>query len=57
MLANVNLQNDLNLLRMNVGRIMVVGNRGNIEITPRLLMGKETSITGVMLNASTDVNI
>ncbi|XP_072015895.1 quinone oxidoreductase-like isoform X3 [Amphiura filiformis] len=52
MLANVNLQRDLELLSMG-GTVAVVGNRGTIEINPRLLMPKESSIVGVMLQKST----
>jgi NADPH2:quinone reductase len=55
MLANVNLNSDLQLLKSNVGRVVVVGNRGTIDINPRLLMIKETSIYGVMLPNSSDV--
>lgn len=55
MLANVNLNTDLQLLRSNVGRVIVVGNRGTVDINPRLMMGKETSVCGVTLFASTDV--
>ncbi|XP_035829403.1 quinone oxidoreductase [Aplysia californica] len=51
MLANVNLQNDLTLLKFR-GRVVVIGCRGSIEINPRLTMGKETSIMGVALMAS-----
>ncbi|MDZ4816827.1 MAG: NADPH:quinone reductase [Verrucomicrobiota bacterium] len=52
MLANVNLEKDLGLLGMN-GRVVVIGNRGRVEIDPRLTMGKELSITGMALfNAS-----
>ncbi|XP_038045581.1 quinone oxidoreductase-like [Patiria miniata] len=47
MLANVNLQRDLEILAPR-GTVAVVGNRGNIEINPRLTMGKESSIVGVM---------
>ncbi|XP_059169482.1 quinone oxidoreductase-like isoform X4 [Physella acuta] len=52
MLANVNLQNDLNLVNFR-GRIVVVGCRGSIEINPRLSMGKESSIMGIALMTST----
>ncbi|XP_074191057.1 quinone oxidoreductase isoform X2 [Rhinolophus sinicus] len=52
MLANVNLSNDLNLLSYG-GRVIVVGNRGSIEINPRDTMAKETSIIGVALYSST----
>ncbi|KAM5257134.1 quinone oxidoreductase isoform 2-T2 [Ctenodactylus gundi] len=52
MLANVNLSNDLKLLS-HEGRVMVVGSRGPIEITPRDAMGKESSIIGVSLFSTT----
>ncbi|XP_004679183.1 PREDICTED: quinone oxidoreductase isoform X1 [Condylura cristata] len=52
MLANVNLSKDLNLLSYG-GRVIVVGSRGPIEITPRDTMAKESSIIGVSLYSST----
>jgi len=52
MLANVNLQNDLTLLKFR-GRVVVIGCRGSIEINPRLTMAKESSIHGVALMTST----
>lgn len=52
MLANVNLANDIQILKWKKGRVMVVGNRGEIEINARFLMAKETSITGVTLFTS-----
>lgn len=52
MLANVNLNNDLQILRWKKGRVVVIGNRGTIDINPRLLMAKETSVTGVTLFTS-----
>jgi NADPH2:quinone reductase len=48
MLANVNLDRDLSMLAIG-GRVLVVGNRGRIEIDPRQTMAKESSIVGVML--------
>lgn len=52
MLANVNLAKDLTLLSRN-GRVIVIGSRGNVEITPRELMRREADIRGLMLfNAS-----
>lgn len=52
MLANVNLNKDLSLLAMR-GRIIVVGNRGTIEIDPRLGMGHDATIHTMSLwNAS-----
>jgi len=52
MLANVNLEKDLGVLAK-FGRVVVVGSRGPVEITPRLTMGRESSILGTALwNAS-----
>jgi len=51
MLANVNLDRDLGLLAMR-GRVVVVGNRGRIEIDPRQTMGKESAILGMVLWAA-----
>lgn len=47
-LANVNLDNDLSALAAR-GRIVIVGNRGRIEIDPRKAMGKEAAILGLAL--------
>jgi NADPH2:quinone reductase len=49
MLANVNLARDLALLGRG-GRVVVVGNRGSIEINPRDLMLRDADIRGVMLS-------
>jgi NADPH2:quinone reductase len=52
MLANVNLQKDLDIVAR-FGRIVVIGNRGTIEINPRGAMGKDATIVGLALwNAS-----
>jgi NADPH:quinone reductase len=48
MLANKNLANDLNVIAKH-GRIVVIGNRGTIEINPRGTMAREADIRGVML--------
>jgi NADPH:quinone reductase len=48
MLANVNLQKDLGILAMR-GRIVVIGNRGNVEINARLAMNKDAAILGMAL--------
>lgn len=48
MLANVNLQHDLDLAAPN-GRIVVVGNRGTIEVNPRAAMMKELDVIGIAL--------
>jgi len=51
-LANVNLQKDLDVVAK-LGRIVVIGNRGTIEINPRGTMTKDVTITGFVLwNAS-----
>eukprot|EP00051_Salpingoeca_urceolata_P027956 m.484195 g.484195 ORF g.484195 m.484195 type:complete len:376 (+) comp23241_c0_seq1:51-1178(+) len=47
MLANVNLGHDLEILAKG-GVVAIVGNRGNVEINPRLLMQKEAAVIGVM---------
>jgi len=47
-LANVNLEHDAEILSM-FGRIVVVGNRGSINFTPRLLMDKESAVLGMAI--------
>jgi NADPH:quinone reductase len=56
MLANVNLAKDLTMLAPG-GRVVVVGNRGTIEINPREAMGREASILGLILWAATDAEL
>ncbi len=48
MLANVNLERDFEALAM-FGRIIVVGSRGNLEFTPRLVMTKDATVYGMSL--------
>ena len=48
MLANVNLDNDLTIVAPG-GRIVVIGNRGRIEIDPRKIMAKDCSVFGQTL--------
>jgi NADPH:quinone reductase len=48
MLANVNLAKDLTILAPK-GRVVVIGNRGNIEINPRDIMSRETAVLGMVL--------
>ena len=48
MLANVNLAKDLSILAMN-GRVIVIGNRGKIEIDPRETMKRDAEIRGMLL--------
>ena len=53
MLANVNLAADLKLLATN-GRVIVIGNRGEITINPRDLMMRRASIRAFTLWAITE---
>jgi NADPH:quinone reductase len=48
MLANVNLGQDLKMLAHR-GRVVVVGSRGDVQITPRDIMTREASVMGVLL--------
>lgn len=48
MLANVNLDHDLTMIARR-GRIVVIGNRGRIEIDPRKIMAKHSVVTGLAL--------
>jgi NADPH2:quinone reductase len=45
MLANVNLVRDLELITKR-GRIVIVGNRGTLELNPRAIMAKDATIVG-----------
>ena len=47
-LADVNLQTDLQMIAK-YGVIVVVGNRGEIKINPRLIMQKECDVRGMVL--------
>ncbi len=48
MLANVNLQRDLGVIALR-GRIVVIGNRGTVEVNARLAMNKDAAILGMAL--------
>jgi NADPH:quinone reductase len=48
MLANVNLDKDLGVLAKR-GRVVVIGNRGRVEIDPRQTMTKDADIRGMSL--------
>ncbi len=48
MLANVNLEKDLDVVAR-YGRILIIGNRGTIEINPRTAMMKDVDILGLAL--------
>jgi len=56
MLANKNLVQDLAMVALN-GRIVVIGNRGNIEINPRDAMWKEAAIVGMALWNATESDL
>jgi len=56
MLGNVNLAKDLTLLHGD-GRVIIVGNRGTVEIDPRQLMAKESSVCGVALGRASPADI
>ncbi len=45
MLANVNLVRDLELLAKR-GRVVIVGNRGELELNPRAIMAKDATVVG-----------
>ena len=51
MLANVNLGKDLPMLAQN-GRVVVIGSRGPVEITPRDLMVRNADIRGMIVFAT-----
>jgi NADPH:quinone reductase len=53
MLANVNLGGDLKLLATN-GRVIVIGSRGDVAITPRDLMTRRASVRAFTLWAATE---
>ena len=48
MLANENLERDFSALAM-FGRIVIIGNRGSLQFTPRLAMTKDATIYGASL--------
>jgi len=56
MLANVNLSADLKSLAMN-GRVIIIGNRGEININPRDLMRRRGTAGGFTLWAATETEL
>jgi NADPH2:quinone reductase len=48
MLANVNLDHDLTVVAP-AGRVVVIGNRGRVEIDARKIMTKDVSVFGMAL--------
>jgi NADPH2:quinone reductase len=53
MLANVNLGHDLRMLARD-GRVVVIGSRGDVTITPRELMSRRGSVHGFALWGATE---
>lgn len=56
MAAHANLGKDLPLLAKN-GRVIVVGSRGPVEITPRKTMGRDADIRGMTLMNATESDL
>jgi NADPH:quinone reductase len=56
MLANANLKADLDVIAMH-GRIVIIGNRGTIEINPRAAMNKNAAILGMALFHASPVQL
>jgi NADPH2:quinone reductase len=56
MLANVNLDRDLDMLAPH-GRVVVIGNRGRIEIDPRKAMSRDGTILGMTLFNATRADL
>ncbi len=56
MAAHINLARDLPVLG-HKGRVVVVGNRGTIEINPRDTMAKDAAILGMALWTATDADL
>jgi NADPH2:quinone reductase len=56
MLANVNLDRDLDVLALH-GRVVVIGNRGRVEIDPRKTMGRDAAILGMTLFNATRTHL
>jgi NADPH2:quinone reductase len=56
MAAHINLDKDLSLLAPR-GRIVVVGNRGRVEIDARQAMGRDAAILGMMLFNATAADL
>jgi NADPH:quinone reductase len=56
MLANVNLAADLKLLAL-LGRVIIIGNRGEITINPRDFMARRSSARGFTLWAATEAEL
>ena len=56
MAAHINLDKDLSLLARH-GRVVVVGNRGRVEIDARQAMGRDAAILGMTFFNATDADV
>src|SRR2546426_8166696 len=56
MAAHINLDKDLSLLAPR-GRVVVVGNRGRVEIDARQAMGRDAAVLGMTLFNATDADV
>jgi NADPH:quinone reductase len=56
MAAHINLDTDLGLLAPR-GRVVVIGNRGRVEIDPRQAMGRDAAILGMTLFNATPAEV
>ncbi len=56
MAAHVNLDKDLGLLAPR-GRVVVIGNRGRVEIDARQTMGRDAAILGMTLFNATEADL
>jgi NADPH:quinone reductase len=56
MAAHLNLDRDLALLAPR-GRVVVIGNRGRVEIDPRQTMGRDAAIIGMTLFNATAADL
>jgi NADPH2:quinone reductase len=56
MLANVNLPHDLGVVAMG-GRIVVIGNRGAVEVNARMAMNRDAAILGMALFHASPVQL
>jgi NADPH2:quinone reductase len=56
MAAHINLDKDLSLLAPR-GRVVVVGNRGRVEIDARQAMGRDAAILGMTIFNATDADL
>jgi NADPH2:quinone reductase len=53
MAAHVNLQHDLSTIAPR-GRIVIIGSRGDVQISPRLIMAQNVTVTGLTLWTASD---